>query len=85
MRTTTSRFRRLSVTAGLAGALFSIGLALPTATAESTHVDQVETASIDRSGSLPGSDSPIPVAAAGFLLGSAGVAWVVRRSSPAAA
>lgn len=83
MRTTTSRLRRL-VLVGLAAVMFSGAAALPAAGDDDrTHGDEVEAASLTRaSESLPGSDTPIPAAAGVLLIGSAGLAWVVRRSAP---
>ena len=82
MRLTTRRSRQLALT-GFAAALFSASwLAAPVA-ADTTPDPRVESASISRtSETLPGSDTPLPVAAAGLLVGSAGLAWLVRRSTP---
>lgn len=82
MRLTTRLLRPL-VLAGFTAAVLT-GFGAPSAPAsENDHVDQVEAASLNRaSGSLPGTDTPVPVAAAGLLVGSAGLAWVVRRSAP---
>ena len=85
MRLTTRRSSQL-VLVGFAAALFSVaGLAAPVA-ADTTPDPRVETATISRpSETLPGRDTPLPVAAAGLLVGSAGLAWLVRRSAPSAA
>jgi hypothetical protein len=83
MRLTT---RRLLI-AGFATALFSgVGLA-SAAAAEPDHTDRVSGA-VSLSATeepLPGGDSTVPGVALGLLLGSAGLAWIVRRSAPAPA
>ncbi|MGH9004400.1 MAG: hypothetical protein ACRDYV_14850, partial [Acidimicrobiia bacterium] len=66
-------------------AILTSGAGLAAADTEPTHVDQVEAASLTRAtGSLPGTDTPIPAAAGVLLVASAGLAWVVRRSAPGA-
>jgi hypothetical protein len=81
MRLTT----RWLLTAGFATAIFSVvGLATAVA-AEPAHIDRVSDAA-SLSGteeSLPGGDLTLPGVAFVVLLGSAGLAWVVRRSAPA--
>lgn len=86
MLLTIRRARRL-VLAGLATALFSgIGLTAAVA-AEPDHVDRTPQAvSPTRTQEqLPGGDSTLPGVALGLLLGSAALAWIVRRSAPAPA
>ena len=86
MKLTTRRCRRLLL-AGAAVALFS---GLPPASAVAAapnHTDGAPEA-ISLAGTeepLPGGDSTVPGIALGVLLGSAGLAWVVRRSAPASA
>jgi hypothetical protein len=80
------RARRLLL-AGLATALFSgIGLTGAVA-AEAGHVDRTPQAvSPTRTQEqLPGGDSTLPGVALALLLGSAALAWIVRRSAPASA
>ena len=94
MRLTTRILRPLILT-GFTVAVLTVGVPAAPATDTNGHVDQlgargvperVEAASLNRaSGPLPGSDTPIPAVAAGLLVGSAGLAWVVRRSSPSRA
>ena len=82
MRLTTRLLRPLVLTGFTAAVLTGAGIPAAPA-ADNGHVDQVEAASLTRaSGSLPGTDMPIPLVAAGLLAGSAGLAWVVRRSAP---
>lgn len=83
----TIRRPRQLVLAGLAVALFSgIGLA-SAAAAEPDHRDGApEAVSLSRTEEpLPGGDSTASGLAITALLGSAGLAWVVRRSAPAPA
>jgi hypothetical protein len=85
MRLTTRKLRPLVLAGFTAAVLTGVGVPAAPATGNG-RVDQVEAASLNRaSESLPGTDTPIPVAAAGLLVGSAGLAWVVRRSSPSRA
>jgi hypothetical protein len=82
MRLTTRRL----MTAGFATAIFSgVGLFTAAVAAEPAHIDRVSDAA-SLSGteeSLPGGDLTLPGVAFVVLLGSAGLAWVVRRSAPA--
>ncbi len=79
MRLTT----RWLLMAGFATALFTgVGLATAAAAAPA-HTDRVSDVASGADESLPGGDSTVPVAAFAVLLSSAGLAWVVRRSSPA--
>ncbi len=79
----TIRRRSQFLLAGLAAALFS-GMGLTSAAAaEPKPAADAESASLSRAGeSLPGGDTPIPATAGLLLIGSAGLAWVVRRSAP---
>jgi len=81
MRLTTRRI----LMAGFATVLFlGVGLA-SAAAAEPDHIDRVSDP-VSLAGTderLPGDDTTVPGAAFALLLGSAGLAWVVRRSAPA--
>ncbi len=88
----TNRLLRPLVLASFTVAVLS-GAGVPAApAAENGHIDglgvrgvpgQIETASLNRAtGSLPGTDTAIPAIAAGLLVGSAGLAFLVRRSAP---
>ena len=90
MRLTTRYLRPLLLAGFTVTVLTGFGVSSAPA-AENGHVDQlgargvsgeIEAASLNRAAeSLPGTDT-LPVAAAGLLVGSAGLAWVVRRSAP---
>ncbi len=89
MRLTTRCLRPLLLAGFTVTVLTGLGPSAPAA--ENGHLDQLgargvpgetEAASLNRAAeSLPGTDT-LPVAAAGLLVGSAGLAWVVRRSAP---
>jgi hypothetical protein len=83
----TIRRPRQLVLAGLAAVVFSgIGLTSSVAAEPDHRENAPEAVSLSRAGEpLPGGDSTVPGLAIAVLLGSAGLAWVVRRSAPAPA